>query len=472
MFIFVIIIVLALTIGAINYPDSDLGWHLYLGKTINESHHLIQNFVGYNSFSSLQIIDHEWLLDYLIYHLEHTFGYFSFVILTFAVISLALWFIYQVAKHKSNSLCAVFITLVLILPISNFFRIFRAQFLLLLATAGLVYVKTFVKDWRWRYFIYFFIFLLGNNLHGGFLILTLIPILLELDFSRWQRFIILIGVLLLALSLNPYGLEYWRLVLNYQQNTYYLTHIAEWIPLYRKPYNWGTLAAPLALFLILLLFNRNWQKQKLGNAILLLIFLVVSVKARRMLPIFMILAAPDASLGLSELFQSLRASKKFYYVPASIIFLVIFSYFTFAIFSAGTFSSNPYTKNLDYPISALNFLSQNQPQSGNILNYYAWGGFQLWTHPELKVFIDGRGPQTEISPGISILEEYNKFFQKNKSLTQSKLDQYNITDVLMPASAKIEGVDNQAQNLINCLKNNPGWKIAYQDKVAIVFIRK
>ena len=63
----------------------------------------------------------------------------------------------------------------------------------------------------------------------------------------------------------------------------------------------------------------------------------------------------------------------------------------------------------NYPCGAVKFL-KNNPQYHNlkIFNDYNYGGYLIWTCPNIKLFIDGRLPQYDFA-GHTLMEEYYEF---------------------------------------------------------------
>jgi hypothetical protein len=135
-----------------------------------------------------------------------------------------------------------------------------------------------------------------------------------------------------------------------------------------------------------------------------------------------------------------------------------------------------------YPCGAVQFLKDN-PQYGQLkmFNNYGWGGYLIGVWPDKKLFIDGRLPQYKFNHH-TLLEEYYLFFSKPDITNQ--LNKYSINLVLFMAQESFIRIDwlehlltgqtsgNQANPLLDYLKNSPDWTRIYLDKTSIIYVRK
>jgi len=109
-----------------------------------------------------------------------------------------------------------------------------------------------------------------------------------------------------------------------------------------------------------------------------------------------------------------------------------------------------------FPVDAVNWIVSN-PQSGNIFNYFPWGGYllyRLW--PQELVFIDG---QTDFY-GENLTREYEQIIT-NQPGTPDLLSKYQVSWALLPRDTLIA----------KSLKNDLDWTMVYEDKVAVILVR-
>lgn len=485
--IFLIVVLLWLKI----YPslDPDFGWHLALGKEMVANKELIHNFTGYNYFENVKIIDHQWLSDILLYLGYHHIGYWFLALIFFAITLLIFILLYRLLLHAktSPSVAGIVVTLA-ILCSSIVFCGVRLQYLLLLAAVLLPYVFKTVRSFRLRLLYYFLIFALGCNLHGGFLTLTPIPFFLELSqlkFGKLERkkslisLFILCAVLVLSFCTSPYGIEYWKYILTYLTDTYYRSHISEWLPIYVYPLYWAQVIFPLSLILFIFTVDKYWKKINKIELLMLAIFLYLGVTSIRAFPIFVLLVAPYLAGGLGDLLSLLKADlSKVKYTTSIFIFLLLI-YLATSI-TQTNFEKDIFDLDKSYPKEPLAYLSENPPENGNIFNDYGWGGYQTWTHPELKTFIDGRNPAIIAADNKSFLQIYTEFFSDDDKQIELSLVKYNISTVILQKQGittfskfdriiyeKIGGINlndlNKENNLLLYLEKNDTWDKVYSD---------
>jgi hypothetical protein len=108
------------------------------------------------------------------------------------------------------------------------------------------------------------------------------------------------------------------------------------------------------------------------------------------------------------------------------------------------------------PHLAIQFI-RNQAIRGNMLNDYDFGGYLIWAMPEQKVFIDGR---CDIYEWSGLLREYLNWFSLRED-PRLLLDKHKIQFVLLRSSSP-------SRQVMGALT---GWKLAYSDNIAAVFVR-
>jgi hypothetical protein len=107
-----------------------------------------------------------------------------------------------------------------------------------------------------------------------------------------------------------------------------------------------------------------------------------------------------------------------------------------------------------FPVDAAAWVRANQP-AGRLFNEYAWGGYLIWSLPEYPVFVDGR---TDLF-GDEIIGEWLQVMSA-KDGWQDILDRWQVRLVMVAPGQALDKVLPQA-----------GWKLLYQDKVAVVYGR-
>jgi hypothetical protein len=530
--LFYLFVFFVLLLNSFNYFDPDFGWHYKTGEQIWQTHAVPSlNHEDY-TLAGTTWVDHEWLMNLIVYFIAHNFGYIVlsifFALIIMAVLLIQLWFARKFILRGDRGLI-LFLAL-------QFFGMFaalphlgvRMQEITLLCLALLliiIYLYQKNKNYRLLYwFIPLFIFwasahagfLIGLFILGFFIFIKIIELILARKFSWpfvdfqnkltgkqigvFALFSLAAGAVTLA---TPYGLKLYQFLLGYRDN-FYQTHISEWLGEYFYPFQYPQLGylEIVLFFLVLLVYSvfivRKEQRRKidLWNLSLILFFYFLSFKARRHFPLLFIVSLPIITgffisflkIDFSAVFLSMGKNK--------LINKMLFIFLALALLMAGAetalqinFTDHPeaaYQKS--FPYQAVNFLrSHPEWNDRKIFNAYGWGGYLIWQYPEKKLFIDGRLPQYQFK-GHSLLEEYFTFFDSKKSV--EKLKEYDIGLVLLKLEEPLPWphwwekiiFNIKEEDLIKAQKDSfalrdyltasPEWQKVYDDGLAEIFIKK
>jgi len=110
------------------------------------------------------------------------------------------------------------------------------------------------------------------------------------------------------------------------------------------------------------------------------------------------------------------------------------------------------------PSAAVDYLMRSNP-SGNLFNYFEYGGYLSWRLFPQKIFIDQR------NLSWNTYEEYSQCWRGDYSGIFSK---YRIGVVLYPVHERPSG---KLSRLVGGLLNDPQWGIGYYDRKDIIFLR-
>jgi hypothetical protein len=93
---------------------------------------------------------------------------------------------------------------------------------------------------------------------------------------------------------------------------------------------------------------------------------------------------------------------------------------------------------------------------GRLLSEYTWGGYVLFTWPGQRVFIDSMADFF----GDDLVRDYMDLHYTRRDWEQT-LARHDFHMVLFPPGAPLTGA----------LRDRPGWRVAYEDEVAVLFVR-
>ncbi len=111
------------------------------------------------------------------------------------------------------------------------------------------------------------------------------------------------------------------------------------------------------------------------------------------------------------------------------------------------------------PVAAVNYLKEHPPQ-GQVFNTYEWGDYLQWAGPDgVQVFLNSHAhlvPRDVWVHYMQVIQEADGW--------PDILDRYGVNAILL---------DHLNRScLVKRLKDDPKWRIGYDDKLAIVFLRR
>jgi hypothetical protein len=507
--------------NSFNYLDPDLGWHLKVGQNIIQTG-LVPSVNQYNYTFTGNWVDHEWLSNVGLYFIYSHFGYLA-VNIFFALLIVLVLIILNLAIHRRYPQLGVFsIALLqifgLIACLPHFgVRIQEVGLLFLLLL--LLFIDYYNRRESWLIllvlppFMYLWAclhasFLIGFFLLGSWIIIKIGErILIHIYPRPWlnmsetvgnKKIIIFSGAVFLSLAvtcLTPYYLKLYSFLAGYQ-DTFYQTHIQEWLPQWSFPFQYWQLLYLAVIFLALLgyiyhsLSREKYFKINLWSLFLVIVFIALSFKSRRHFPLMFVVTFIFLVEIYSTVFRQMVLEKTWNFKSwrpwLRFCLILCLALVIMSELIQIKFTDDPFTSFCsDYPCGAVKFL-QNHPEynSDHLFNDYAWGGFLIWADPSRRLFIDGRLPQVPFG-GHSFLEEYLDFFKKDTDFSK-KLAQYQIQLILMPIKDKkntaqnwekilfdIKDSDLLAPNYFrNFLLTTPDWHPVYSDKTAVIYAKK
>lgn len=485
--------------------DPDMWWHIRLGNNI-----LNGIWVNNLTFTCTEYtwINHSWLTDVLFSIFNSTFGIQGLSLIFAVIILVGIYFnwltLRLIASKLSLSLNKYvglsFLTLYA-LVLAPFIAIrpqvvtflFLSIFLYLLF--NIYYSKAFSIK---KSLLLIPFFILWVNLHGGFLIgfVVLGVFLVDgiISFVKYlgqsnkvglkdlpkkiYNYFFLMGLLLIASFINPFGVTAWQEVVNQIFGSNNAKYIAEWAAINIKSLNQFPFFILSALGVVLMIFNKK------GYSIRLLLLCIFSFlgfySVRYMLPASLIVvlilfveALIFFKLYLENFVRSEISKRQINFLKFVFILMALLIGLV-GIFNAGRFiqgTQDLYNKESLalslYPVGAGNHLLENRDlyKDYYFFNTYVWGGYLEYFLPELNWFIDGRMPEwrCQNQPLVkeSLMLDYIEL-ETIKADWQKVIEVHNI-------NAFIIKTDSPFANL---LQSNSDWRITYSDDMATIFIKE
>jgi hypothetical protein len=490
--------------------DSDIGWHIRTGERILATHSLPRTDPFSSTMQGQPWFAWEWLYDILLGIVHQACGLNGVVWLcALLVAAIFALLVSQLLERGTGLLLAV--VLMLLAEAASTIHLYARPHLV----SWLFSVLWFVALDRWegwehgqppRWIRWFFpaSMLLWVNVHGGWVVGTaLLGIYTFAAFvESWRtqdafaairtaqraRAMAAAWVASAVVTLvNPFG---WRLhahIYRYLSDRYLMNRIDE----FRSPdfHGWAERCFAVILVLVLIAFWGNGKKVRLSHLLVVLLAAYLGFYSSRNLPVSSMLLALVAGPMLWEYFASMadrpgawrwvrngtaRIANFSDRMGAQEMQLrghlwpVVSVAFAFAICLQGGWLGSRQLIHARFdpqkmPVAAVTFLQQENveepPVTEPVFSTDFWGGYLIYRmHPERKVVVDDRHDLY----GSGRIRQYLILTQAEPGW-QSVLKEWRIRTALLPA-------DSTLANLLRELPRD--WRVAYEDKVAVVFERR
>ena len=475
--LFALVFYLILILGTNLIRDGDPGRHITLGKYMIENKMVITKDLFSYTIHGQPIAVHEWFSE-VIYGAAYLFMGLNGVILAAAILlsTTSVLILRELIDRDTPRLLAFGLTLwaVVITMIHWLARPHLVTYLCLalyVSLIGRIYRDKDASLWAIGATV-----LLWANSHGGFIYGVVVwgayfvgwlienfktpnwfssPIFKKLASAGIVSF--------LASLLNPAGLGLWNISVGYVSKKYFVDRISEYRSVdFHSPGAW-----PFWVFmaLALLLILRAEKKQSLGEAFLIAGFTALGVYSVRNVPPYAIVVVPLVGTYFTPYFESVKGLIRF---NTSIeilernlrgtlwplLVIIICASMLLSGAKLDAFKQGYQFNKYEFPVEAVDWLQEN-PQSGNMFNWFRWGGYLIYLlWPDQLVFMDG---QTEYF-GERLTRQHDQILEAQTGW-QDAIAEHDIQWMLVPVNSRIDLVLQESQN----------WKTLYRDETAVIF---
>ena len=445
--------------------DPDIWWHLRNAEVWVQTHSVVhRDFYSFTATGS-RWINEAWLSELPYYFGWRWLGVRGLYFVMLVEIEIILLGVFGLAYLRCKNVKAAFLAswiAVWLATVSFGPRTLLAGWICLVAE---LYILTLFKQGTDRAWLLPPLFALWVNLHGSWLIgMVLFAIFCasgllhgtwgRLEATRWTssqmwKLGMAGGLSVAALFLNPYTyhLVFYPFNFAFQQKLN-VNHVDEWMSLdfhgIRGKILFGMLAATIVLALAR---KRRWA---LDDLAFLLLGFYAAMTYSRFLFLAAIVLTPILARELDFFPPYHRTADKHWLNAVFIVVIVAGCIYRFP-------SQNYLLRDTvqNYPVKALNYLQQFQPQ-GRVFNDCLWGGYLIWNARNIPVFIDSR---------IDIYE-YNGVFADYLDAMGIKntleiLDKYRIRYVLY----------KQESPVAYLLMHTGAWRTLYRDGTTVLLER-
>ncbi|MEN8144374.1 MAG: hypothetical protein ABFS14_05425 [Gemmatimonadota bacterium] len=467
--------------------DGDVGRHIRLGTHILETGSIPRADLFSHTMAGEEFIPYEWLSEIIFAQAHLLLGLAGVALLTALLFagtnSLVYWT--TVRLGAGRPLAAVLTAYSIVLQSSHLLP--RPHlFTTLLSTATLAllleYRRSYNARWLWALPPMFAVW---ANLHGGFLIGFMLlgvfgaevlwRVIWDRDRQASQplRVLTLVGLLCVAATLvNPVG----PIILLHTTGYLGEQFLVDFTQEYQSP-SFHHLAGKLFLYnilfgLVLLLSGR--ARPSFAGSVLFVLWLSAALFASRNIPIFSVVLTPFLALWATRVIQELAESPSRSAGPArrfrdwsarmtvqdarldNPIGLIAVLIVVGAVFLAPGRRDAYHWAGDVFPVEAVPWV-QAERIEGRVFNQFTWGGYLLYSAPEIPVFIDG---QTDFY-GEQLTRNYLTMLSAQPGwdslLVKHQID-WTLTETKQPI------------NEVLALRTD--WQQVYKDSTATVFVRQ
>ena len=457
--------------------DPDFWWHLRVGRWIVENGKLPSHDLFTYTVPDHVWTDHEYLTEVLMWLTYSAAGTVGLAI-AFGLITWAgFWLIYRQVRRQPF----VIVGLGLALGALAGWPIWgpRAQMITFALSCLELYWLHGSLSGRSRALNFFpLVMAVWANLHGGWVIgfawlgVALVSELLGWAWDRSNpahkahvRFLAIItAASLVAVLATPHGFSLYLYPFQTQGSVAQQKLIVEWFsPDFHQIY-----LRPFEAMIFIVVAGFALRRPSLYQFLLVMTGLGLALQSVRHIALFVAAATPVMIVTYSDYWKELAGRRGWkFQLPARPLFAAVTAIVLVLISAVAVIKIdsdvNPSVQaKLDassYPIGAADWLAAHPDVGTRMYNQYGWGGYlayRFYPDPNRMVFIFG---EAELM-GDPLLNQYNDV-QNLRPDWKAILDEHKVDYVIF----------NTGEALSNVLATQPEWKVVYQDKVAVIFVR-
>jgi len=412
--------------------------------------------------------DHEWGSGVIFYLTQHLFSGAGLIILQALLLFSLFFIITRIVKLRglqtttAYNFLFYFFALISMSAVIN--EPIRCQMFTFVLFALFLYILELARKGENRpLFALPFIMILWNNLHGGCVSgigLIVIYIIGELlNKKEIKKYIYVLIPTVLALVINPWGLDY----LGFLANAVSMKRpdVIEWWGLFSKFYLYKYMVLKffmLTLLIAKLVGTKSFSYQKMDKTKFLILFatLYLAISHVKMVPFFVITATcflyDDFYAVIDKI--TVKIHKNLIFLKEVLVYLLIT---TFILTTINVKAFESIVNESKYPIKEIEFIKINHI-NGNLLINFGLGSYASYKlYPDNLIFMDGRYEEVYYDYMVPMMK---KFYLLNPGWDE-------ILIKYPPAVMVIE----KYYPVYNILKTKKNWELVYEGKLFGVFVK-
>jgi hypothetical protein len=457
--------------------DPDFWWHLRIGRWMVENGRLPSHDLFTFTVPDHVWTDHEYLTEVLMWLVYSATGAVGIAIVFGLVTWAGFWLIYRQVRRQPF----VIVGLGLALGALAGWPIWgpRAQMITFAFSCLELYWLQGYLSGRSRALNFFpLVMAVWANLHGGWVIGFAwlgVALVAELVGWAWDRsnpahkahvryLAIITAASLVAVLATPHGFSLYLYPFQTQGSVAQQKLIVEWFsPDFHQIY-----LRPFEAMVFIVIAGFALRRPRIYEFLLTMAALGLALQSVRHIALFVAAATPVMIGSYSEYWKELASSRGWklsltarplFAATTAVVLVVVL---LVALVKIDSDTNPTVQKKLDadsYPIAAADWLAAHPEVGTRMYNQYGWGGYlayRFYPDSNRTVFIFG---EAELM-GDPLLNQYNDV-QNLRPDWKAILDQYRVDYIIF----------NKGEALSNVLATQPEWTLAYEDNVAVIFVR-
>jgi len=403
------------------------------------------------------LIDHEWGAGALLYFAMKAFGGWAIVALKFAIALLTAAAVFFCARLRRVSFQAATLLWPLAIPAFSLgCGTIRAQVYSFLFFALLLCLLELDSAGKRRWIaVWIAVVVLWTNLHGGVVIgIATLGLYWIEQIVRGKPHLHILGAIAgsaAAMSLNPYGLAYYRHLWTTLRMP--RPEITEWYGIQVLSRGHQALFGLTLAILVALVLMRGWRATP--GALIVAAMAGGAILHARILPFYAVAwAAYTPSFVTGDVLERMvRLPFRNRLAATGVcIFLTMF----FVVMGLGVPVYNLVVPNDRFPVGAVRYLKDVNFR-GNVLTHFEHGGYvSWWLYPAAKVSVDSR---YDVAFPPAIVDESFHFYEANSNW-QEILEKYPTDLALIPVHSAVAALMPATR-----------WNLIYKDRSFRIYAR-
>ena len=476
--LYLFLFALLFTYGWAQVYDGDIGHHLKAGEWMAAHGKILDRDIFSFTARGNLWLNHSWLAQIILYYIYSLGGINGLIFFKIIMLFIAYGFLVKACHHTENNIIIAILFIMSVCSASARFMVRPLIFTFLgVAISIYLFIKA-RKDINWLFFMPVLL-IFWVNLHAEFMLGVIMVAIFWLytAVTRKPYFLKASGIFalsLLALLINPYGIELFIHPVQLTSSDLFMTRISEWLPpmhpIFREQISIKVFYWLLGIGLVSFLLN--FKRRDSLFFLFFITFGLMSLSAIRFMPYLAMLSVPLVSENLTRSVRSLRGAQRsgaslplrrggtrlpafqrrgVAWRGAAIISIIICTIFLIEGRTHYTEFGLGLAEKICYPLNAGKFLNQAGIK-GNMFNMCDFAGFLTLYHPERPVFIDGR--LDVYGEGI-----YKDFLSPDEEVFKKYDINYIFLSFRHPATRGF-------------LYQNKSWPLIYWDDTALIYVKR